>query len=93
MIADDGRRWRALRAWCDDFPPEHLHVVGGSTGRSPGWAPFRRRSTPVAARRPRRLLAAFGETGWFGGLAPFSGSKEGRQNRVIPVGEFLNFPY
>jgi hypothetical protein len=37
------------------------------------------------------LLAAFGETAWFGGLVPFSGSQEGRKNRVIPVGEFLTF--
>jgi hypothetical protein len=22
MTADDGRRWRALRAWVDDFPPD-----------------------------------------------------------------------
>jgi hypothetical protein len=39
------------------------------------------------------LLAIFGETGWFGGLAPFSGPEEGRKNRVIPVGKFLYFPH
>ena len=22
MTSDDGRRWRALRAWFDDFPPD-----------------------------------------------------------------------
>jgi hypothetical protein len=37
-------------------------------------------------------LAAFGETGWFGGLAPFSGSKERRKSRVIPMEESLDFP-
>jgi hypothetical protein len=38
-------------------------------------------------------LATFGETGWCGGLAPFSGPKEGRKNRVIPEGKFLYFPH
>jgi hypothetical protein len=42
---------------------------------------------------PFGLLASFGETEWFGGLAPFSGSEEGRKNRVIHVGKFLDFPH
>jgi hypothetical protein len=40
-----------------------------------------------------RLLATFGETGWFGGLAPCSGPEEGRKNRVTPEGTFLYFPH
>jgi hypothetical protein len=40
-----------------------------------------------------RLLATFGETGWFGGLAPCSGAEEGRKNRVTPEGKFLYFPH
>jgi CubicO group peptidase (beta-lactamase class C family) len=39
-----------------------------------------------------RLLAAFGETGWFGGLAPVSGPEEGRKSRVVPEGRSLHFP-
>ena len=39
-----------------------------------------------------RLLASFGETGWFGGLAPFSCAREGHENRAIPEGKFLYFP-
>jgi hypothetical protein len=38
-----------------------------------------------------RLLATFGETGWFGGLAPRSDPEEGRKTRVIPEGKFLDF--
>jgi hypothetical protein len=38
------------------------------------------------------LLASFGETGSFGGLAPFSGLKEGRKNRVVPEGMSFHFP-
>jgi hypothetical protein len=38
------------------------------------------------------LLAAFGETGWFGGLAPFPDPEEGRENRVITEERFLHFP-
>jgi hypothetical protein len=39
-----------------------------------------------------RLLATFGETGWFGALGPVSDTEEGRKNRVIPVEKFLDFP-
>jgi hypothetical protein len=39
-----------------------------------------------------RLLAIFGETGWFGGLAPFSSPEEVRKNRVVTEGKPLHFP-
>ena len=39
-----------------------------------------------------RLLAIFGETGWFGGLAPFPGPEEVRKNRVVTKGKSLHFP-
>jgi hypothetical protein len=39
-----------------------------------------------------RLLAAFGETGWFGGLATFSCPQEGRENRAVTEGKFFHFP-
>jgi putative transposase len=39
-----------------------------------------------------RLLASFGETGWCGGLAPFSGLEEGKKNRVVPKRRVFHFP-
>jgi hypothetical protein len=39
-----------------------------------------------------RRWAAFGETGRFGGLAPFSGREEGRKNRVVPEEMSFHFP-
>jgi hypothetical protein len=38
------------------------------------------------------LLATFGETGSFGGLAPFFGLDEGRKNRVITEEMSFHFP-
>src|SRR5262245_59626936 len=39
-----------------------------------------------------RLLATFGETGWFGGLAPVSGPEEGSKYRVAPEARSLHAP-
>jgi NACHT domain-containing protein len=39
------------------------------------------------------LLAIFGETGWFGGLAPFSCFREDHENRVVTEWKFLYFPH
>ena len=33
MISDDGRRWRALRAWFDDFPPDDQERLLGQMER------------------------------------------------------------
>jgi hypothetical protein len=33
MISDDGRRGRALRGWCDDFPPEDQERLLGRMER------------------------------------------------------------
>jgi hypothetical protein len=38
-------------------------------------------------------LATFGETGWFGGFAPFSCFREDQENRVATEGKFLYFPH
>jgi hypothetical protein len=39
-----------------------------------------------------RLLATFGDSGWFRGLTTFSGPQEGRENRAVTGGKFLHFP-
>ena len=33
MISDDGRRWRALRAWFDAFPPDDQERLLGQMER------------------------------------------------------------
>ena len=33
MISDDGRRWRALRAWFDAFPPDDQEQLLGQMER------------------------------------------------------------
>jgi hypothetical protein len=33
MTSDDGRRWRALRAWFDDFPPDDQERLLGQMER------------------------------------------------------------
>ena len=38
MIADDGRRWRALRAWFDAFPPDDQERLLGQMERLLGLA-------------------------------------------------------
>jgi hypothetical protein len=38
------------------------------------------------------LLASFGETGWFGGLAPFFYPEGRRKNRVGPERRVFHFP-
>jgi hypothetical protein len=38
------------------------------------------------------LLGTFGDSGSFGGFAPFSCPEEGRKNRVVLEGRFLHFP-
>jgi hypothetical protein len=40
-----------------------------------------------------RLLAIFGETGLFGGLATCSCPPEGRENRAVTEGQFLHSPW
>ena len=39
-----------------------------------------------------RLLATFGETGWFGGFATFPRTQAGRGDHVVTEGKFLNSP-
>jgi hypothetical protein len=47
MISDDGRRWRALRAWFDDFPPDDQERLLGQMER------------PVALAQDRDMGAFF----------------------------------
>src|SRR5918992_34550 len=38
------------------------------------------------------LLSSFGEKGWFGGLARFAWSQEGRENRAVTERKFVHIP-
>jgi hypothetical protein len=37
-------------------------------------------------------LSSFGEKGWFGGLARFAWSQEGRENRAVTERNFVHIP-